>query len=83
MKSSPVKAGFFRLNAVASSLADQSEGGKSSQPAAGGFSCRLRGRQENGAKRRNPVVMPGLHFQAGVARKTERSKGNPGVVTEI
>jgi hypothetical protein len=30
-----------------------------------------------------PWAVQGLHFQAGVARKTERSEGTPGVVTKI
>jgi hypothetical protein len=30
-----------------------------------------------------PAAVQGLHFQAGVARKTERSEGTPGVVTKI
>jgi hypothetical protein len=28
-----------------------------------------------------PVAVQGLHFQAGAQRKTERSEGNPAVVT--
>ena len=73
MKSSPEKAGFFFSNEAQACLQAEVSKEKVASQGLGAFHVDYGAARKTERSEGNPAAVQGLHFQAGVGRKTARS----------